>query len=184
MNATSPTVGVYFGEKELSTMRKGSLPALAAGLFFGCFSVWAQTNSCDLTGDGLVNAADVQAAINMSLGLAPCTANIAGANVCNVQVVQRVVNASLGAGCLTSTGLHVVALTWTASTSGGVTGYQISRGTSAAGPFTPIGSVGTTTSYTDTTVVSGTTYYYVVASISNSTVGANSTPVSAAVPIP
>lgn len=166
-------------------MRKESLPVLAAGLFFGCFSVWAQTNACDLTGDGVVNAADVQAAINMSLGLSTCTANIAGANVCNVEVVQRVVNASLNGTCLTSTGLHVVALNWAASSSAGVTGYQVSRGTSSSGPFTPVGTVGNVTSYTDTTVVSGATYYYVVAAISNGTVGQNSSPaVQASVPTP
>ncbi len=143
-------------------------------------------NACDLNADGAVNQADVQAAINMSLGLAPCTANIAGADVCNVEVVQRVINASLGNGCLTSTGLHVVVLTWTPSTSSGVTGYQIARSTSSTGTFTAIGTVAATaTSYTDTTVVSGTTYYYEIAAVAGSTVGSYSTPaVSAPVPTP
>src|SRR6516225_6566059 len=41
-----------------------------------CFSTaWGQTNACDLTGDRVVNTADVQAAINISLGISPCTAN-------------------------------------------------------------------------------------------------------------
>src|SRR5215472_117613 len=62
-------------------------------------TAWSQapSNACDLaTPYGTIDASDVQAAINMSLGVAPCTANIAGANVCNVVVVQRVINASLG----------------------------------------------------------------------------------------
>ena len=162
------------------------LPTLAAGLIVGCFTVWAQTNACDLNGDGTVTSADVTLAINMSLGISPCTANIAGANVCNVEVVQRVINASMPNGtCLTSTGLHVVDLTWTASVSSGITGYQISRGASASGPFTPIATVGNTTSYMDTTVTSGTTYYYVIAAVSGSTVGSNSNPaVQASVPTP
>jgi hypothetical protein len=72
-----------------------------------CFSTaWGQTNACDLTGDRVVNTADVQAAINISLGISPCTANIVGANVCNAEVVQRVINAYLGGGCLTSVGLQ------------------------------------------------------------------------------
>jgi len=158
-------------------------------LFFSLwsFSSWAQTNACDLaTPYGTFDQNDVQAAINMSLGIAPCTANIAGANVCNAEVVQRVINATLNGGtCLTSTGLHVVALSWTASTSSGVTGYQISRGTNSTGPFTPVATVGNVTSYTDTTVISGTTYYYVIAAVAGSTVGSNSNPaVSAAVPTP
>jgi hypothetical protein len=164
-------------------MRKGFLLTLAAGL--GCLPVWAQTNACDLNSDGTVNATDVQAAINMNLGLAPCTANITGSNVCNIEVVQRVTNAALGSGCLTSTGLHVVAVSWTASTSTGVAGYRIYRGTTSGGPYTQIGSVGLTTTYTDTTVVSGTTYYYVVAAVDGSNnVSPYSSQVTAAVPTP
>ena len=166
-------------------MRKRSVSTLTAGLFFCSLTIWGQTNSCDLNGDGTVNTADVQAAINMALGLSPCTANIAGPNTCNVEVVQRVINASLGEACLTSTGLHVVYLTWAASTSSNVAGYQISRGTTSGGPYTLIGSVGNTTSYMDTTVVSGTTYYYVVAAVdSSNNVSPNSTPASAAIPVP
>jgi len=138
---------------------------LTAGLFAFSVSGWGQTNSCDLTGDTKVDAADVQAAVNMTLGIAPCTANIAGANACNVIVVQRVVNASQGAACLISTGLHVVSLTWAAST--GAASYQIWRGTTAGGETLLTSSV-LTTSYTDTTVVSGTTYYYVIKAVDSS----------------
>ena len=96
-------------------MRKTSRFCLTTGLVFFSISAWGQTgNRCDLTLDGKVDAADVQAAINMSLGISPCTANVAGLNVCNVVVVQRVINASMGAPCTTSLGLHVVALNWAA----------------------------------------------------------------------
>jgi len=63
---------------------------------------WSQSNACDLNGDGTVNAADVQLAVNMDLGKAPCAANIDGAGVCNAAVVQRVINAALGGNCVTS----------------------------------------------------------------------------------
>lgn len=166
-------------------MCKPAISTLITGFFFCSFSVYGQSGSCDLTGDGIVNAADVQAAINMSLGLSACSANIAGTNVCNAVVVQRVVNASLGNGCLSSLGLHVVSLTWNTSASSGVTGYQIARGTSLTGPFTTIGTVGNVTSYMDTTVASGSTYYYVIAAVAGSTVGSYSSPaVAAAVPTP
>ena len=144
-------------------------------------------NSCDLVAPfGTIDSNDVQAAVNMSIGItSPCTASVAGPNTCNAIVVQRVVNASLGQSCLTSTGLHVVSLNWSASTSSGVTGYQVSRGTSSSGPFSLLGSVGATAlSYVDTTVASGTTYYYVVATVAGINTSANSTPVSAVVPIP
>jgi len=169
-------------------MRKPSIASLTAGLLICSVSIWAQTSPCAITGDSTVSAADVQAAINGSINPSSCpsTVNVAGTGVCNAIVVQRVINASLGQACLTSTGLHVVSVTWTASTSSGVTGYQISRGTSSSGPFTVLASVtgAATTSYTDTTVVSGTTYYYVVATVAGSSISSNSSPVAAAVPTP
>jgi hypothetical protein len=163
-------------------MRKALITTFTVGLFFFAASGWGQTNKCDLTGDGKVDTADIQAAINMSLGIAPCTATVAGANVCNVIVVQRVVNASQGASCFTSTGLHVVALTWAAST--GATNYQVWRGTSAGGETLLASSVATT-SYTDNTVVSGTTYYYVVKAVdSSNNISPSSSEVQAVIPVP
>ena len=87
-------------------MYTAALSTLTACLTLSFSTAWGQTNACDLTGDKVVNTADVQAAINISLGISPCTANIVGANVCNAEVVQRVINAYLGGGCLTSVGLQ------------------------------------------------------------------------------
>jgi fibronectin type 3 domain-containing protein len=165
-------------------MRKKLLASVLTGFVFCTVSAWAQTNACDLNSDGVVNATDVQLAISMTLGTAQCNAHVAGVNVCNAEIVQRVINASLGNACLTSTGMHIVSLTWTASSSSGVTGYQISRGTSASGPFAVLTTIGNITSFNDTTVVSGTTYYYVIASVAGSSVGVNSSPIQAAVPTP
>ncbi|MGA7235515.1 MAG: hypothetical protein WBY44_07540 [Bryobacteraceae bacterium] len=59
-------------------------------------------SACDLNGDGVVNALDVQAAINQALGIATCgTAALTGNGQCTVVDVQRVINASLGGACLT-----------------------------------------------------------------------------------
>jgi len=59
---------------------------------------------------------------------------------------------------------HSVTLSWTASTSD-VVGYNIYRGTQHSGPYTlklnSSPQAGTT--FTDSTVQSGATYYYVVA---------------------
>ena len=70
-------------------------------------------NACDLNGDGRVTSADVDLAVNMSLGLTPCTANIMGAGVCNIVVTQRVANA-IGGACALGTA-HSATLSWTAS---------------------------------------------------------------------
>src|SRR5690349_9194805 len=104
-------------------MRRTILSILTGGLLLS-FGAHAQ-NPCDLNVDGKVDSADVQAATNMSLGLSSCTANIAGAGVCNVVVVQRVVNAALGGVCVTTASIHNVALSWMASSSLNITGYHV-----------------------------------------------------------
>jgi len=162
---------------------------LVAGLLLCSASAWGQTNGCDLNNDGKVDGTDVQSAINMSIGVtAPCTANVYGAGVCNVVVVQRVINAALGGGCLTGTTgtiAHSVSLTWSASTSSNVTGYKIYRASTAGGPYTLVSTVGNTTSNTDTTVSSGQTYYYVVSAVdSNNVESSYSNQATAAVPVP
>ena len=126
-------------------------------------------NACDLNADGTVSVVDVQLAVNMDLGLLPCTANVDGAGVCNVVVVQRVVNAVLGGPCVTGTGssgTDSVDLTWTASTSLNVAGYNVYRGTISGGPYTKLNSsLLVSDAYTDNTVQAGQTYYYVATSV-------------------
>jgi hypothetical protein len=121
-------------------------------------------NECDLDSNGAVTSSDMDAAVSMSLGLSPCTANILGAGVCNVVVVQRVVNAALGGPCVVGTVLpHAVDLTWVASSSTGVTGYNVYRSSTTGGPYSLLNTALVTgTTFTDSAVQSGQTYYYVV----------------------
>ncbi len=157
--------------------------ALAASI--ACYSASAQISPCDLNGDGVVNVTDVQLAVNMAVGAAPCTANIMGAGVCNIVVVQRVVNAALGLGCVTGSG-HSATLTWVASTSSNVAGYNVYRGTTSGGPYTLINATPTSAlTYVDTTVAAGQTYYYVVESVgTNGSLSAASNEASAVIPSP
>jgi hypothetical protein len=72
---------------------------------------------------------------------------------------------------MTGTGVaptqHTVDLSWSAST--GAVGYNIYRGTVSGGPYTMINSsLDGTTAYTDSTVVSGQTYYYVATAVDGS----------------
>jgi hypothetical protein len=78
---------------------------------------------------------------------------------------------------------HSVTLTWTASTST-VAGYNVYRSTVSGGPYTKLNLTPVAaTTYTDTTVQSGMTYFFVVTSVDSSGVeSANSTEVSAAIP--
>jgi hypothetical protein len=91
---------------------------------------------------------------------------------------------------LTGTGvppaLHSVALSWTASTSQNVIGYNIYRGIKSGGPYSKINSVlNASTLYTDTTVVDGQTYYYVTTAVNSSNQeSAHSNQVQAVIPGP
>ena len=68
---------------------------------------------------------------------------------------------------LSGTGIHDVILSWNASTTPGVTGYNVYRGTTSGGesstPQNPTPINGTT--YTDENVAAGATYYYLVKAV-------------------
>jgi hypothetical protein len=142
-------------------------------------------SACDLNNDGTVNVVDVQLATNMDLGLMTCTANIEGPGVCNPAVVQLVVNAALGGGCV-ATIPHSVSLSWTASISPKVAGYNVYRGTTSGGPYSKLNSsLVAATSYTDSAVQAGQSYYYVATAVDTSNnESAYSTPASALIPTP
>ena len=60
---------------------------------------------------------------------------------------------------------HKVVLSWKASSSSNVTGYNVYRSTISGGYYGLIGSTSGSFSYTDATVASGTTYYYVTRAV-------------------
>jgi len=153
-------------------LRRNRFLATFAGLsLFHPVGIRAQAiNACDLNADGKVNILDVQLATNMAIGLAPCTANVTSPAVCDTNVVNRIVAAALGGSCVTGLRAHSVELSWTASASSNVVGYNVYRGTQSGGPYTtklttsPVAA----TSYTDLAVTAGQTYYYVATSVDSS----------------
>jgi hypothetical protein len=78
---------------------------------------------------------------------------------------------------------HSVTLNWTASAST-VSGYNVYRSTVSGGPYTKLNStLDVATTYVDTSVQAGLTYFYVVTSVDSSSVeSVNSTEVSATIP--
>jgi endoglucanase len=83
---------------------------------------------------------------------------------------------SAPSGLTATPGNNQAALIWSAST--GAASYNVKRATTSGGPYTTIANP-TGTSYTDTTAVNGTTYYYVVSAVNGSGESANSTEVAA-----
>ncbi len=92
--------------------------------------------------------------------------------------------ASLDSTCATtsSTTAHSVQLNWQASTSSGVTGYDVYRSTTSGGYYSLLASL-TGLTFTDKAVQAGLTYYYVVTAINSSGLQSTySNPVQAVIP--
>jgi hypothetical protein len=121
---------------------------------------------------------------NFSITFAPTT----GGNVTGSLSVVSTASNSPTSSSLSAAGVnsHSVALSWTASTSSGVTGYDVYRGAVSGGPYTLLNSSPTSgTTYTDTTVEAGETYYYVATAVNSTGVqSTDSNQVTAVVPFP
>ena len=75
-----------------------------------------------------------------------------------------------------SPGSGKVKLSWNSSS--GATSYTIKRSTTKGGAYVDIKTGATSTSYTDSTVVNGTAYYYVVCAVKNGATSSGSAEVS------
>lgn len=77
---------------------------------------------------------------------------------------------------------HQAELNWDAPTTGDpVQSYNIKRSTVQTGPFTSVGT-STTTSFIDTNVVAGTTYYYEVDAVNAAGESSPSNEVTVSIP--
>lgn len=115
------------------------------------------------------------------------TPTTAGSATSNLSVVSNASNTP-AATSLSATGMnkHSVTLSWVASTSTGITGYNVYSGTVSGGPYTKLNSSPvTSTTYTDSTVLAGQTYYYVTTAVdSQSAESADSNQATAVIPSP
>jgi fibronectin type 3 domain-containing protein len=107
-----------------------------------------------------------------------------GAVTGSVSIVSNAVNSPFSVS-LSGTGAHTVIVSWQTSTST-VAGYNVYRGSVSGGPYTKLNSSlihGTT--YMDTTVGAGQTYYYVATAVDpNNNESTYSNQASAVVPSP
>jgi len=82
---------------------------------------------------------------------------------------------------------HSVDVSWAASTSASLQGYNVYRSTTSGGPYSKISALlsNTTLLFTDRTVLSGQHYFYVVTDVNTSGVeSATSNEVAVTVPVP
>jgi hypothetical protein len=82
-----------------------------------------------------------------------------------VTVVSQADTTKAASATITVSAPHSVSLSWSASTSSGVSYYNVYRGTISGGPYSLLRSGVTSASYTDSNVQSGKTYYYVTTAV-------------------
>ena len=138
-------------------------------------SDFAQSNTC---GSSLAAGANCTIAVMF-------TPSIAGTEAASLSIADNA-SGSPQTVSLSGAGTHDVILSWAASTTPGVVGYDVYRGATSGGESaTPLNSSpinGTT--YCDATVQAGQTYYYVITAVASNDVtqSADSNQVSATVP--
>jgi hypothetical protein len=137
-------------------------------------SDFTQSNTC---GSSLAAGANCTIAVMF-------TPSIAGTEAASLSIADNA-SGSPQTVSLSGAGTHDVILTWTASTTSGVVGYNVFRGATSGGESTtPLNtSLINGTTYCDATVQAGTYYYVVTAVASNDvTQSGDSNEVSATVP--
>jgi fibronectin type 3 domain-containing protein len=80
---------------------------------------------------------------------------------------------------------HSVSLNWSPSSSTNISYYKVYRGTVSGGPYNSVATNVTVTSYSDSNVQPGTTYYYVTTAVDSSGAESGYSDVAqAAIPMP
>jgi hypothetical protein len=201
---TSPTSVGLSGTAVAPTLTLGINPtSLSFGNVTTGTSSAAQNVTITNTGNSTVTISQINlggAGYSMTGGSAPVTLTPSQNFTLGVQFspttavtvngsISIVSNASGSPATVTLSGTgvapvqHSVALTWSASTST-VSGYNVYRSTVSGGPYTKINpSLVTVLNFTDSTVQSGTTYFYVTTAVdSSSNESVYSNEVSAPIP--
>jgi len=166
----NPQLGVSPATLSFGNVTVGSSASLQATLTASNAAVTIssdQSTSSEFAILGLKLPVTIQAGQNLAVTI-QFTPNASGTASGKAGFFSNAVN-SPTVEQLTGTGVaqdsHNVYLTWDAG-DGNPVGYNVYRGTVKAGPFQEINtSLDSSTNYTDYTVVSGTTYYYVVTEV-------------------
>jgi hypothetical protein len=178
--ASSPTT-LSFGSVTLNSTK--SLTATITNS--GSASVAISAVSVSGTGFSLTSVKTpltlaVKQSVQLTINFKPTTSSSASGTL---TITSNASNKTLSVPLSGTGGQHSVALSWS-DTGTGIKGYNIYRSTVSGGSYSKINSaVVVPTSYTDSTVTSGTTYYYVVtATAPSGAESAHSNQITAKVP--
>jgi hypothetical protein len=146
-----------------SQNQTGSLSASGAGVTVS--GVAASNPEFTLTGLLLPVTLSVGQSAPFTLTFTPQASGAASGTITFISNATNPPIAESVTGTGTPAPQHSVSLSWNASTST-IVGYNVYRGTQSGGPYVAVTSApDASTTYTDSTVLAGSTYYYVVTAI-------------------
>ncbi len=203
-NASDPSVGVSLTGS--GTSSSGTLGLTPGSMSFGSVTIGTtQTQSGSLTSSGgsvtlssatssnsVFSLGGLTLPVTLSAGqsvpftitFAPTSTGTTSAKISFfTSNSSSVLETASGSG---ATIQHTTNLSWNASTSTSISGYNVYRGTASGGPYAKINSaLDSSLSYGDSTVQSGQTYYYVTTAVDSSGVESSySGQVQAVIPFP
>ena len=175
MSFKTVTIGTALSENGSVTAGGGSVTLSSAS-----------SSNSQFTLGGLTLPVTIAAgqSVPFTLTFAPTATGTASANISFFTTAST--SASETASGTGATIQHTVDLSWNASTSTSITGYNVYRGTVSGGPYSKINSVlDPSMSYGDSTVQSGQAYYYVTTAVDSAGVESSySNQVQVGVPFP
>lgn len=168
----SGSLGLSPGTLSFGSVPVGSKKTLGATLTAKGASVTVKSgsvssNEYSVTGLSLPLTLSAGQSINFKVTFAPKSGGAANATLSFATGTSNPAAQESLQGSGATGAQHSVGLTWKASTSK-VVGYNVYRGTTSGGPYSLITSaLDSSTSYSDTSVQAGVTYYYVVTAVNS-----------------
>jgi hypothetical protein len=179
----TPSV-INFGSVVAGTTQSQTGTLSAGSTAVTISSAGVSTSQFSLSGLTLPVTISAGSSISYQLTFAPATSGSASANLTFVSNAANSPTVESLSGSATAP-QHSVALGWNPSNSPNVVAYNVYRGTVSGGPYALLTPMNSSTADTDSTVQSGTTYYYVVTAVDSAgTESAYSNPTQAAIPSP
>jgi hypothetical protein len=182
---------VNVGSVEVGTSgnQTGTLTATGASVSVSSVSLGG-TNASEFSVSGLSFPVTVTTSqpVSFTVTFAPGASGAASATASFASTASNSPSAATLTGTGTAAPVYSVVLSWTASTTSGVTSYKVYRsvyGGSGCGSFSNIGSTPSSiTTYTDSVVVDGTTYCYATTTVDPSGESGYSNITQAVIPPP
>jgi hypothetical protein len=164
--SVTPT-SLSFGDVVVGGNSSKSATLNATGASVTVSSVSISNGEFSLSGLSFPFTITAGGSANFTVTFAPSATGVASGTVSFTSNASNSPTVLSVSGNGTTPPQHSVDLTWDPSTSV-VDGYNVYRGTTAGGPYSKINSaLDVTTAYTDSTVQSGKTYYYVTTAVDN-----------------